>query len=138
MDTSHVKYLGDLRTQAIHVRSGQQIITDAPVDNQGRGEAFSPTDLLATSLASCMMSIMGIAARDKGIPLEGLNARVVKHMTGAPRMVERIEVHLELHGKDLGERERAILENAARTCPVARSLRADLEQEIHFNYTNGQ
>ena len=137
MDTSHVTYLGDLRTQATHVRSGQQIITDAPVDNQGRGEAFSPSDLLATSLASCMMTIVGIAARDKGIPLEGLNARVVKHMTGEPRMVERIEVHLEMNGKDLGERERAILENAARTCPVARSLRADLEQDIHFNYTNG-
>lgn len=138
MDTSHVIYLGDLRTQATHLRSGQQIITDAPVDNKGRGEAFSPSDLLATSLASCMMTIMGIAARDKGIPLEGLSARVVKHMTGAPRMVERIEVHLEMNGNGLGERERSILENAALTCPVARSLRADLQQDVHFSYTTGQ
>ena len=137
MDTSNVVYLGELRTQATHIRSDQQIITDAPPDNQGRGEAFSPSDLLATSLASCMMTIMGIAARDKGIPLEGLTARVVKHMTGAPRMVERIEVHVELSGKGLGERERAILENAARTCPVARSLRADLQQDIHFAYRAG-
>lgn len=134
MDTAKVTYLGDLRTEATHVRSGRQVITDAPLDNQGKGEAFSPSDLLATSLASCMMSIMGIAARDKGIPLVGLTARVVKHMTPAPRRVERIEVHLELDGTGLGDREKAILENAARTCPVARSLREDLEQDVHFTY----
>ncbi|MCC6541089.1 MAG: OsmC family protein, partial [Flavobacteriales bacterium] len=79
MDTAHVIYLGDLRTEATHVRSGRTILSDAPPDNQGRGEAFSPSDLLATSLASCMMTIMGIAARDKGITLNGLKARVVKH-----------------------------------------------------------
>lgn len=134
MDTAKVTYLGELRTEATHLRSGRQFITDAPPDNQGKGEAFSPTDLLATSLASCMMTIMGIAARDKGIPLAGLGARVVKHMSPAPRRVERIEVHLELDGTGLGEREKAILENAARTCPVARSLRADLVQEVVFNY----
>lgn len=135
MDTAHVTYLGELRTEAVHVRSGQHLISDAPPDNRGRGEAFSPSDLLSTSLASCMMTIMGIVARDKGIPLEGLKARVVKHMTPAPRKVERIEVHLELSGGGLGERDRAILENAARTCPVARSLREDLVQDIHFTYT---
>jgi len=134
MDTSKVIYLGELRTEAIHVRSGVQLITDAPPDNQGRGEAFSPTDLLATSLASCMITIMSIAARDKGIPLIGLSARVVKHMTPAPRRVERIEVHLELDGTGLGDRERSILEHAARTCPVARSLREDLVQDIQFTY----
>lgn len=134
MDTATVTYLGELRTLATHVRSGEQVTTDAPPDNQGRGEAFSPSDLLATSLASCMMSIMGIAARDKDIPLVGLKARVVKHMTPAPRRVERIEVHMELDGKDLGARERTILENAARTCPVARSLREDIVQDLHFIY----
>ncbi len=134
MDTATVTYLGELRTRATHVRSGEQAITDAPPDNQGRGEAFSPSDLLATSLASCMMTIMGIAARDKDIPLVGLKARVVKHMTPAPRQVERIEVHMELDGKDLGARERTILENAARTCPVARSLREDIVQDLHFIY----
>lgn len=134
MDTSTVTYLGELRTEATHVRSGKRVTTDAPLDNQGRGEAFSPSDLLATSLASCMMSIMGIAARDKEIPLKGLTARVVKHMTSAPRRVERVEVHLELDGTGLGDRERSILENAARTCPVARSLREDLVQDIHFKY----
>jgi uncharacterized OsmC-like protein len=104
------------------------------LDNQGRGEAFSPTDLLSTALASCMMTLMGITARDKGIPLQGLKAHVVKHMTSAPRMVERVEVHVELEGTGLGDREKAILENAARTCPVARSLRGDLVQDIRFTY----
>lgn len=134
MDTAHVTYLGELRTEALHVRSGTKIVTDAPLDNQGKGEAFSPTDLLSTALASCMMTLMGIAAREKGIPLNGLAARVVKHMTAAPRMVERVEVHLELQGTGLGDREKTILENAARTCPVARSLRADLIQDIRFTY----
>ncbi len=134
MDTAKVTYLGDLRTEATHVRSGKQVITDAPLDNQGKGEAFSPSELLSSSLASCMMTIMGIAARDKGIPLVGLTARVVKHMTPPPRQVERIEVHLEMEGAGLGEREKAILENAAHTCPVARSLRADLVQDVHFTY----
>lgn len=134
MDTAHVTYLGELRTEAVHVRSGQTLVTDAPLDNQGRGEAFSPTDLLSTALASCMMTLMGITARDKGIPLQGLKARVVKHMTSAPRMVERVEVHVELEGTGLGDREKAILENAARTCPVARSLRGDLVQDISFTY----
>ncbi len=134
MDTAKVIYLGGLRTEATHLRSGEVIITDAPPDNKGRGEAFSPTDLLSTSLACCMMTLMGIAAQEKGIPLGGLEARVVKHMAAAPRRVARIEVHLTLNGEGLGERERAILENAARTCPVAMSLRADLEQELHFSY----
>lgn len=135
MDTATVTYLGELRTQATHLRSGEQIITDAPPDNQGRGEAFSPSDLLATSLASCMMTIMGIAARDKGIPLAGLKARVVKHMTAAPRRVERIEIHMELESGSLDDRDRAILENAARTCPVARSIREDIVQDLHFTYS---
>ena len=134
MDTATVAYLGDLRTEATHVRSGNVLITDAPLDNKGKGEAFSPTDLLATSLASCMMTLMGIAADEKGIALNGLNARVVKHMSTAPRKVERIEVHVEMDGNGLGDRERAILENAARTCPVARSLREDLVQDLHFTY----
>lgn len=134
MDTAIVNYLGELRTEATHVRSGQHIITDAPPDNQGRGEAFSPTDLLATSLACCLMTIMGIAAREKNIPLNGLKSRAVKHMSSAPRRVARIEVHVELQGEGLGVRERAILENAARTCPVALSLREDLVQDIHFSY----
>lgn len=134
MDTAHVTYLGGLRTEAVHLRSGRKILTDAPVDNHGKGEAFSPTDLLTTSLACCMMTLMGIAAEGRGIALEGLKARVVKHMAAAPRRVERMEVHFELEGKGLDAKQRAILEHAARTCPVALSLHPDLLQEISFTY----
>jgi putative redox protein len=134
MDTAHIVYSGNLRTNATHVRSGETVLTDAPLDNQGRGEAFSPTDLLSTSLACCMMTLMGIAARDKGIPLNGLKARMVKHMAAEPRRVQRIELHFELEGQGLDPRQRSILENAARTCPVARSLREDLVQDVHFTY----
>ena len=135
MDTALINYLGDLRTEATHLRSGQVVITDAPPDNKGRGEAFSPTDLLCTSLAVCMMTVMGIAAREKGLPLTDLKARVVKHMAQAPRRVARIEVRLAMAGGGLDERGRKILEHAARTCPVALSLREDLVQELHFTYT---
>lgn len=134
MDTAHVKYLGGLRTEAVHLRSGAALITDAPVDNQGQGAAFSPTDLLSTSLASCMMTLMGIAAEARGWALSGLEARVVKHMAAAPRRVERIEVHFTLDGAGLDMEQRRTLEHAARTCPVALSLREDLVQEVTFTY----
>lgn len=134
MDTAHVTYLGDLRCEAEHLRSGQRLFTDAPPDNRGRGEAFSPSDLLSTSLACCMMTIMGIAARDRELPLNGLKARVVKHMSPAPRRVARIEVHMSMAGDGLDEKARTILERAAHTCPVALSLREDLVQEITFSY----
>lgn len=134
MDTASVKYLGGLRTEATHLRSGQVIITDAPPDNNGRGEAFSPTDLLSTSLACCMMTLMGIAAQERGFELPGLEARVVKHMASDPRRVARIEVHLAMDGAALDERKRTVLERAARTCPVALSLREDLVQEVTFTY----
>ncbi len=134
MDTAHVKYLGGLRTEALHVRSGEKIITDAPLDNHGRGEAFSPTDLMSTSLACCMMTLMGIAAEARSISLDGLQARVVKHMASGPRRVERIEVHFEMEGNGLDDKQRSILEHAARTCPVALSLREELVQEVSFTY----
>ena len=134
MDTAHVKYLGGLRTEALHVRSGEKIITDAPLDNHGKGEAFSPTDLMSTSLACCMMTLMGIAAESKSIPLNGLQARVLKHMASGPRRVERIEVHFEMDGNGLDDKQRSILEHAARTCPVALSLREELVQEVSFTY----
>ena len=134
MDTATVRYSGDLRCDATHVRSGQVITTDAPPDNKGRGEAFSPTDLMSTSLAVCMMTVMGIAAREKEIPYRNVQARVVKHMHAAPRRVAGIEVHIELDGTGLSEKQRAILENTARTCPVALSLHPELEQVVTFTY----
>jgi uncharacterized OsmC-like protein len=134
MDTATIHYLGDLRNEATHMRSGQVIFTDAPPDNRGKGEAFSPTDLLSTSLGVCMLTVMGIAAREKGIPFNNVTARVVKHMHASPRRVAKVEVHITMDGMGLGERERAILENTGRTCPVALSLHPDLEQEVTFSY----
>ncbi len=134
MDTAIVRYLGDLRTEARHVRSGNTIITDAPPDNKGRGEAFSPSDLLCSALASCMLTIMGIAARERDIDLVDLSARVVKHMGNGPRKVDRVEVHIELDGSKLDQHQRMVLERAAHTCPVALSLRADLVQDVRFTY----
>ncbi|MFZ1688771.1 MAG: OsmC family protein [Flavobacteriales bacterium] len=134
MDTALVTYLGNLRCEAVHLRSGQRVVTDAPPDNQGKGEAFSPSDLMSTSLACCMMTIMGIAARDRDLPLMNLDARVVKHMASNPRRVERIEVHMGMDGAGLDEKARMILERSAYTCPVALSLREDLVQEITFTY----
>lgn len=134
MDTAHVKYLGGLRTEAVHLRSGEKIITDAPLDNHGKGEAFSPTDLMSTSLACCMMTLMGIAANAHGITLNGLEARVVKHMAADPRRVAKVELAFELDGSVLNGHQRAILERAARTCPVAMSVSPHLEQAVSFTY----
>lgn len=110
------------------------MITDAPVDNHGQGSAFSPTDLLCVSLATCILTTMGISAQAKGIPLPSAEARVVKHMAADPRRVARIEVHIQLPSEGLGDRERTLLERIAETCPVARSLHPDIIQEVRFTY----
>lgn len=136
MDTAQITYLGDLRTEARHVRSGNLLITDAPVDNQGKGEAFSPTDLLCTALGTCMMTLVGITAQGHGLMLEGMDARVVKHMAAAPRRVARVEVHLHIRAKGLNSRHKDLLEHSARTCPVALSLSEALEQEVHVEFTD--
>lgn len=133
MIIANVRYTGALRTEARHIRSGNTVITDAPVDNQGRGEAFSPTDLLCTALADCMFTIMGITANARGIVLDGSTADVAKHMTTTPRKVGRIEVHFRLPAAVAPE-ARPILERAAHTCPVALSLHPDLEQVVTFTY----
>lgn len=130
--TSKVIYQGDLRNTATHLQSGIEIITDAPTDNQGRGEAFSPTDLCATSLAACMMTIMGISARNRGLDLSGTVAEVRKIMAADPRRISRIEITLRVPDRNFSEMERKVLETAARTCPVALSLHPDIEQDIQF------
>jgi len=133
--TSQIIYKGALRTEATHLQSGTEIETDAPVDNQGKGERFSPTDLLATSLGSCMMTIMGIKARDMDVDLENTQIDITKIMKADPRRVSGINVafhfpdHLELDTK-----QKAILENAARTCPVAKSIHPDIALDIQFNW----
>ncbi len=123
-------YQGDLRCTNTHDQSGTVIITDAPKDNQGRGESFSPTDLVASGLGVCMLTIMGIVARRDGIALAGATARVEKHMTPAPpRRIARIVVAITLPGGITAE-QRTVLERAARTCPVALSLHPDIVQDV--------
>ena len=130
---SKVKYKGELRTEAEHLRSGKTIITDAPVDNQGKGEAFSPTDLVATSLASCMLTIMGIVAERDGIKLEGTIAEVEKNMAKSPRRIGEIKIKIKFSQK-LNPDEREKLERAAKTCPVSGSLNENLKETFEFIY----
>jgi uncharacterized OsmC-like protein len=132
--TSTVEYLGDLRTQATHLLSGIQIITDAPPDNQGKGEAFSPTDLCATSLASCMLTIMGISARGHGMDMEGAKATVHKIMAANPRRIARIELDIYMPDKGYTDGQKKILETAARTCPVHFSLSEGMEEIVNFHW----
>ena len=134
METISTKYKGDLRTEATHIKSGEKIITDAPIDNQGKGEAFSPTDLLAASLGSCMMTLMGITARTHHINIEGSSMKITKIMASNPRRVIEVIIEIAISGKEFSEKEKEILENAALTCPVALSLHPDLKQTISFVY----
>jgi putative redox protein len=127
-----VRYEGDLRCEAEHGPSGTKLPTDPPVDNEGRGESFSPTDLLATSLATCMVTTMGIVARREGWAMEGTTARVVKGMVADPeRRIGRLDVELRVAG-DHGEEARAALERAARRCPVALSIAPGIEVPLEI------
>ena len=130
--TSTIVYQGKLRTQANHVKSGEVFITDAPVDNNGKGEAFSPTDLLATSLAACAITIMGIAANTHGIEIDGTRADIVKHMASDPRRVSGVDITFYMPERSYDKKEKAILQNAALTCPVAKSLHPDILQNLTF------
>jgi putative redox protein len=133
--TSRIVYNGELRTTATHLQSNTPIETDAPVDNQGKGERFSPTDLLATSLGSCMMSIMGIKARDMNIDLTGVTLDIQKHMKADPRRVGGVDVTFHFPSTlALDEKQKTILQNAALTCPVAKSIHPDIEQKVVFNW----
>ena len=134
MVTIQVLYQGDLRTQATHGPSKTQLVTDAPVDNQGKGASFSPTDLVATALGTCMLTTMGIVARRHGWKLEGATATVEKHMVADPeRRIGKLTVLLRFPG-DFGEKERTILERTALTCPVHRSLHPKVEIPVTFEW----
>lgn len=135
MTTSTVTYQGDLRTSAIHLQSNNTIITDAPVDNHGKGEAFSPTDLLATSLASCMLTIIGIKAADMAIDIAGTYAEVTKVMAADPRRVSEIHVVITFN-KLLDEKILKIFYNTAMNCPVAKSLHPNILQNLSFSQAN--
>ena len=131
--TSQVTYLGDLRTSSIHLQSGSEIISDAPLDNNGKGEAFSPTDTVANALASCMMTIMGIKARDMNLELDGSVASVTKIMNVEPRRIGIIEIVFEMN-LTTDSKNKTILERAAMTCPVFLSLNTEIEKKISFNW----
>jgi len=133
-ETTKTLYIGELRTRATHVRSGQEIITDAPPDNKGKGEAFSPTDLLATSLGSCMITIMGIAAHAHGFNIDGTKAKIWKIMESNPRRVGEIKIELTFPKNQYTIKEKKIIEKAAYTCPVYFSLHPDLKKTIRFNF----
>jgi len=129
-----VEYLGDLRTQAEHLKSGNLVITDAPVDNMGKGEAFSPTDLVSAALCSCMLTIMGQVADREGINLKGLSSEVVKIMSSNPRKIAEIQITFSHAALQATEVQKQKLRNAARTCPVALSLAESVKQTVTFNF----
>lgn len=131
--TSKVTYTGDLRTKSVHLQSGSEIITDAPTDNNGKGEAFSPTDMVANSLATCMLTIMGIKANSMDINFEGSTALVTKIMRSEPRMISKIIVEFDMK-LNADEKTKTILERAALTCPVYLSLHPDIQKEISFRW----
>ena len=136
MATIHIEYLGDLRTDCAHLQSGTHINTDAPTDNQGRGEAFSPTDLVANALGTCIITTMAIVARRDGIDLKGSALDVTKVMTSQPpRRIARIEIDLTILATPMPDDDtRAQLEKIAHTCPVAISLHPDLEQVVNLRW----
>ena len=134
MATVKTIYLGDLRTENEHLQSGNKIITDAPTDNQGKGEAFSPTDLLATALGNCIMTIMGIKARDNGIDITGTEIEITKIMASDPRRVAEVVVDFHFPKKEYTDAEKQIVESVAGISPVPLSLHPDLKQTIIFNW----
>ncbi|HYE55832.1 MAG TPA: OsmC family protein [Chitinophagaceae bacterium] len=133
--TSSIVYEGNLRTVATHLRSGSSIETDAPVDNQGKGERFSPSDLVATALGSCMLTIMGQKARDLNVDLTGVNIAVEKIMKADPRRIGGINLTFRFpEGFTADEKQRIILERAAHTCPVIYSIHPDIAVNVSFNW----
>ncbi|MBI2273403.1 MAG: OsmC family protein [Bacteroidetes bacterium] len=133
--TSQIIYKGELRTAATHLQSGSVIETDAPTDNQGKGELFSPTDLVATALGACMITTMGIKARTMDIVLDGTRLDVTKVMASDPRRISKIIVHLFFPDTlQLDDKQKDILERTARTCPVERTLHPDVELDMQFNW----
>lgn len=127
-------YLGGLRTQLTHMRSGESIVTDAPIDNHGRGEAFSPTDLIGASLLSCMVTVMGIEAEKQGWQMGEVEGSLEKHMTGTPRRVKEMQVEIVFRNHQLSPEQRTILEDKALNCPVALSLHPDIQYPTVFRY----
>lgn len=134
MEKIQAKYLGDLRVEATHMRSGTKLTTDAPVDNHGQGRSFSPTDLLCSAAAACMLTIMGVAAKTSGFSIDGATVEVTKEMAAEPRRVGRMTFAIDMRGLQLDAKSRKIVERSAQTCPVMQSLDPSMEKELHFIY----
>lgn len=131
---SKTEYMGGLRTEATHLRSERSVITDAPLDNNGKGEAFSPTDLVATALSSCMMTLMGIAANKNDFVLGPASAEIEKIMESNPRRIGEVRVHVRIQDTGYSQVQKDIMERAAINCPVAKSLSSELKQSLSFEY----
>ena len=134
MITITSKYLGNLRIESTHTPSNNTLITDAPKDNNGKGEAFSPTDLVATATLNCMITIMGIKANQSGIDISGTEGKVNKIMASDPRRIGELEIEITVPTKGLSSKDKTILERAAMTCPVIESLAADIKKTVKFNF----
>ena len=132
--TVSAKYLGELRTEMIHVRSGNAVITDAPVDNKGRGEFFSPTDLVASALGSCIFTIMGIAAREHGFSIDGSSCSITKIMADKPRKIGEIRIEFDMTANSYTDKQKTILEHCVKTCPVALSLHESVIQNVTLSF----
>lgn len=134
MKTIRVRYQGDLRTEATHLKSGNAFITDAPTDNEGKGESFSPTDLVATAALTCMFTIMGITARNHGLQPGEITGEILKNMTSGPRRIASLDVDIQLTGHDLDDKGKKLMEAAALSCPVVRSIHPDIQLTVSFDY----
>ncbi|MEK6478901.1 OsmC family protein [Catalinimonas sp. 4WD22] len=134
MITIKSTYLGELRCENIHIKSQNKILTDAPTDNNGKGEAFSPTDLVCASLCSCMMTIMGIRAQKHDIYLEGLEAEITKVMASSPRKISKIKIDFRLKKTNASDEQIKMLKEAALSCPVALSLNPEIDQDVSFAF----
>lgn len=133
MATSKVTYLGELRTSSIHLQSGSEFVTDAPIDNNGKGEAFSPTDSVANALATCMFTVMGIKAREMNVDISNSTAEVTKVMAAEPRRISEIHITFTINA-EVDDKTKTILERTGNTCPVHFSLHPDIKKEIVFNW----
>ena len=134
MATIQTEYLGELRTKAVHVKSGNELVTDAPVDNKGRGEYFSPTDLLATALGSCMITIAGQSGQEYGFSVDGTTIDITKIMTSNPRRVAEVIIELHFPKNNYTDKQKEIIRVGCLNCPVAKSLHPDLKQTVKFNF----
>ncbi len=134
METARTVYKGDLRTEMTHLRSGSIITTDAPPDNKGKGEFFSPTDLVASALGSCIFTIMGIAAREHGFSIDGATCAVTKIMTDKPRKIGEIKIEFDFTMHEFTDKQKKILDYCVRTCPVSLSLHESVFQNVTLRF----